>query len=790
MSVSLNLASTQSALKAGDYSQALNACKQILQQDRHLLAQVLTPLYKELLTKETDLELRVMIVELYLYCQYLSQAIEEIEEIIEINPDFPLSYTLLGRIYKRYENKNELCTILEKAYALGSSDPVLLDLLPSSFIETQQLHKGISFFKDQIEKDISPSQNLLNLAELYEQTETFEALADTYEILSARFPNLNSILSDRLCIVTERFPLQIRLQKILVQLYFKSCHPQKALRLLSTLIETLPLELENGIALLKDARQTYPNHPDIELNLCCLLIQNQEYSESVTLLQALHERKSISTDILITHLFEILSRFPQQIMAASFLSEILFETGKFDQGFEVFQTYLDLDSILEESTISFTDQLEQLDRYQNHCPHLLHAIRLTRAKLLFSKGQIEEAAAIARDINTEEAQLLEISCLQQLCTTDFRYKPQLRESLYRALVQSPYHPTLHQVLVGLSLQKEAARSALLLGQGHPETALEHLQRTEAHQGHFPEDQALIMRCFLEMGRFDLAVDQGEEQLRSEFCRNSNVKQNMSFMMSVGHFLQGDSEEAIRTAESIYRENLAFPLLEPMLSIFKKEHVYSIRGKALGLCLNPDPFTVALPNPEDALLLSKKKMLLQSFAHSHNNKGVQHTLKQNNKAAEKEFFLAMQLDEQLPILYQNMGVLSLLQEQADDALEYFDRAQALNANISLIYLNRGICYQQMGEASKAIEQFEIALKMDPEHHFLQLVIGDFYKSQGDLEKAFLHWERASQSPQYFFLLQRRTHYLDENSQKTPFWLTPSQFSYPTLLHLFRDRISTS
>ena len=69
-------------------------------EDKRKIVDVLIELNKQLLTDFENIYLRLLIAELYFITKDYEAAVEEIEEIIEIEPDFISCYVILQKIYK------------------------------------------------------------------------------------------------------------------------------------------------------------------------------------------------------------------------------------------------------------------------------------------------------------------------------------------------------------------------------------------------------------------------------------------------------------------------------------------------------------------------------------------------------------------------------------------------------------------------------------------------------------------------------------------------------------------
>ena len=768
-------------VSAGHLSSALYYYKILIGKTPKLLPDILMPLYKRLEKYPQDFDLRIMISELYIAAGLYPEAIQELEEIIDLDPEYSQAFFLLGKIIGKNKGKEVILPILEGAFEKGVYDLNILDLLPSLYLEKGLIDKSIVFFERMIQENPEVSHFYNMLAELHLKKGNFEEVVYYYRCLVEKFPNLSEESGRKISEIIKKHSHYPNLYVLLGHIFFKTCCPEKGANVLELLQSKHPQETSLVVSEYKKALKIYPQDGHLKLGLAKALIEIAEYTESVEILESLS--KEISADVLISLLNRILSAFPHQVLALTLMAKLYYSLESYDKGLGFLETLIPLDYPKLSEKLGLISDYEAVLH-----PALSPKMNFMKAKAYYHHEEFSNCLHLCEQLMPTEleqsAKFLKIKCLQsKKQTSDFL------NQLILYIQEYPYDSEGHQLLKAVqekhlfqqldSLQKKSPIDFVKLGllflrKGEFVSAIEQFQKIKN-----PTFSLLLnARCFFEQGRFDLSLNQIQSFLSSPSL-DPPFMNSARFMASIACLLLGEQEDAQLYLDQILQDDIAFPFLDHVQNHIKQSPI-NIRGHALSLILDPSPLPVMVSNPEDLEMIQKKKLNFQSFALPHNNNGVMHLLKKNLRSAETEFHLGIQMDATLSIVYNNLGVLYFFEKKLKEAYFYLEKAEKLNPNLELIHLNRALFYLSENKEKEAFLSFQRIIERAPQNSVLWINLGDFYFKKQDLKKAFFYWEKASETCVLFPFVQRRICYLDANSFQARHWLKPDVFRYQAML----------
>jgi len=766
---------------SGNLSSALYYYKILIAKNPKILPDILIPLYKRLEQYPQDFDLRIMISELYIAAGLYAEAIQELEEIIDLDPEYSQAFFILGKIIGKNKAKEAILPILEAAFEKGVYDLNILDLLPSLYLEKGLIDKSIAFFERMIQENPDVSHFYKMLAELYLKKENFEEVAHYYRCLVEKFPNLSEESGNQISQIIKKHSGYPNLYILLAHIFFKTCCPEKGANILELLQLTHPQETSLVVSEYKKALKIYPQDGHLKLGLAKALIESAEYTEAVEILESLS--KEVDSEVLISLLNRILSAFPHQVLALTLMAKLYYALESYDKGLGFLETLIPLDDPKLNTKLALISDYEVVLH-----PALSHKMNFMKAKAYYHHEEFSKCLQLCDQLIPTEleqsARFLKIKCLQsKKQTSDFL------NHLILYIQDYPYDAEGHQVLKAVQeqhlfqqldvLQKKSPPDFVKLGllflrKGELVSAIEQFQKIQN-----PTFSLLLnARCFFEQGRFDLSLNQIQSFLSSPSLEPTFMNA-ARFMGSIACLLLGEQEDAQLYLDHIIQDDIAFPFLENVQNHIKQSPI-NIRGHALSLILEPMPLPVMVANPEDLEMIQKKKLNFQSFALPHNNNGVMHLLKKNLRSAETEFHLAIQMDAALSIVYNNLALLYFFEKKLKDAYFYLEKAEKLNPNLELVYLNRALFYLSEHKEKEAWLSFQKAVDRSPQNPVLLINLGDFYFKKQDLKQAFFYWEKASETCVLFPFIQRRMCYLDANSFQARHWLKPDVFRYHAML----------
>jgi len=324
---------------------------------------------------------------------------------------------------------------------------------------------------------------------------------------------------------------------------------------------------------------------------------------------------------------------------------------------------------------------------------------------------------------------------------------------------------------------------LYLNHGLLYPALDHFQKLTQHPTYMIDAQILISRSFMEMGRYDLSLNQLTRLMQKVSEFDYPLRNRLAYLSAVSLLHIGNPHEALNQLEFILGNDVKFPNVQHILSQLKEENLLDFRGLIVTGCSSfisegsPEWSLMAVHNPEnDDLFINASDSGAISFAHPHNQQGVLALLKDNVKTAEESFKLAIQMDPKLTAAFCNLAMVKLVQQELDAALYYLSKAQALNPKLDAIYITKGLIYAAQNQWDFALTQFEACLAINPKHGIALLNLGDIFYQLEDIPNALQYWKKALDSGLLFPFLHRRLYYLNPKIESPAVWTTDYKLSF--------------
>jgi len=750
------------AAAKGDIQTASEKLRFLVHTAPHILPAIVTPLLQLTTQSDTAKAIQLLVADLFAICGWYTEAIQELEDILDHNPDETAAYQLLGKIWSRAPRHVEIESIFESAIEKDVFDSAILDILPKMYLGQFEYEKSVGLYTKLVEREPDALHYQIALANLLGKCRRFDDAIATYEIIVTKSPLHAQDVTIRLEELVSMAPDNRRLRETLFRTYCKVCKPDSAAFHLGALLDWHPSESPLVVQLLMEGKELFPDSAPIYLTLSRALVLSQQYSEAVGYLNHLftHPEKEFLFEIneITTH---ILSLYPAQVFAMQLLSDIsIFQCMP--------QKALDYLEKMIQYDLQETDPIEQrLVEIAKSFPDTTDRCHYIRSKLLLQHRQLDQAIVECQMLNGTEWSIP----AQQLTATAYEFKLDFEKSestLYAALMASPYNADLHAQMKGLKQRftehliadrSKDQEPTLNLGisyfiQGDYYLALEQLQKIRSTDSDYLPAQLMISRCFLDLGRYDQSLNHLNRLISPDGSIPTAISNQARYLASTNYLSLGDINRSIESLESILEFDITFGEIQPVLKLLKQESVIAYRVKAVSGYYNSSQQLVitSVRNPE----LSANQTM--SFAHPHNNAGVDYLFKHQLKAAEDEFKLALQMDPNLTVIYCNFALLKLIQRLTDDALALIKTAEGLNPHYDLNHLVRGLIATGENRLNEAEQQFQSAYALRADSYITRLNLGDTYYHQHDLEPALDFWKNAAELAPIPHLIQRRMGYL--------------------------------
>jgi tetratricopeptide (TPR) repeat protein len=783
-------------MKRTQYSESLTTFLKITHDNPKHIFDTLIPIYNHLLLHFNNNHLRIMITELYLSQKYDDDAISELEDAFRINPHFSQIYLILAKIYNKTIYKKRIKSLFESAIDQNIYDSSIIDLLPKLYFEEKNTTKNIQLFEKLIAYTPQKLHYYKIVAELYKSVQQYDKASQIITQMATLSPTLASDAAKFCNTMTRLCPMNFSLRQTLITLLWKACEPEKAHTQIQELcrIDTsyIPIAIKNY----KHALLTFPHDKDLSIGIATLLIETQDYSESITYIQDVYQFHPDNTTPLLSLLHTILDRYPTQVCAIKLCITLYLNQEKTEKCLTF------IEQLINANSPEYEFIKTQLIQITKEFPTFTNRCKLLHAQLKIATAHHKNSLPLLTVLKTTEfniqATSLEIQVYIKL--DDLRTAQRLAlDALKKYPEQQEFHTllaTLQKQLITKKLNTIPITSEkdhfeiglLLLRKSTLYPALEKFQNISTDSEFNLKSHVLISRCFLELGKYNNATNYISRCLDQLSSTDKEQRCQLLFFNALINIQSGNYKNAVSTMESILSININYPHITTLLKQYKSIHLIGFRGLALSLVkthlTTPSWHIMAIPNPEELNTNYTDKTHI-SFALPHNNQGALYLIEDNFSAAKAEFKLAQSMDPSLTISYTNLAIIYLLEKKYDQSLKQLDKAHELNPTLTLINQLKGLTYQEMNQPNLAIQQFQKALHLTPQNFIALINLGDLYFQSGRLKLAFSIWKKTMESPLYFYLLQRRLLYLKTGSIHLTEWICPIKAYANDLLGPFQS-----
>jgi len=132
----------------------------------------------------------------------------------------------------------------------------------------------------------------------------------------------------------------------------------------------------------------------------------------------------------------------------------------------------------------------------------------------------------------------------------------------------------------------------------------------------------------------------------------------------------------------------------------------------------------------------------SFAFNHNNLGAMYYLEEKLDEAEKEYKIAIEINNKEPMAHNNLGIIYKNKEKFQEADEEYDKELSFNPYYFAAYANKAILYGKMGRDEDALNAWKKSLEINPRFAKALYNIFTYYYQKQDKENA-IFWINETQ-----------------------------------------------
>lgn len=767
-----------SLIKHGQPLDALDRFKRIVRKSPSLKVDILISLYRAISVQIDNPQLYLVLAEFYIFIQDFDAAFDTLCEAVEDFPDNNQFFFLLSKIYKHLNDKKHVLTVFETAFSNGNIDSTIIDLLPKIYLDEKNFVQGIWFFRELINIHGQKSmQTLKPLSEFLIQAEAYDDAAELFLDIVKESPDDVGFYINQCERLLKLNPDSTPIREALIQLYVRGFQPSQAVTHLKHLIREKALTVQKSIITLKDMLAIFPQMADIKLALADSYIQDGQFLYGVSILRELKDNMTLGDLLpLVNQIFSKKADFVPALMlcADCYISENDPE-----------KAIVYLEDAIESEDRQTEEIRNRLDHFIQKYPRFKHHCRYLLARLGLLTHDVSACESNAHLLIGSEFDLKCRLILAQMYEKEGNLA-KARGALFECVKKFPFAKEVHSYLISIQNQMISAAISgakvypsvadsppenvfqlgiLYLANGLLYKALDYFQKLATHPSFLKQSQILISRCFIEMGRYDLAISQLQRLLAKTDEYDQKQANSLRVLIAIAYFHQGETDTALNSLEKIIEFDVNFPNVQSMLSTVKAENMLDMRGLILGGSVSylneggPDWSLMVIHNTENDALNNIGAQTNLSFAYPHNNDGIASILKDNIKTAEQSFKLAIQLDPTFTAAYCNLAMLHLVNDEADAAHSLLDQALTINPKHDAIFLTRALIYYTQEEYKSALSQLESSLRFNPNNPLTKLNLGDVSFQLGDTREALSYWRSALKTGVMFPFVHRRVLYLN-------------------------------
>jgi len=719
-------------IQQNQYVPALEQYKRILAQSPLLLADALIPLYHMLQTRHDDWYLRLIIAELYVSTRYYSDALYEIEEIYEENPNFSQMYFLLGKIWAHAHDPRVL-QLFESAIENDIYNSVILDTLPQVYMSQNNIEGSITLFNRLIRQFPQTTHYHQTLADLYIKAGRYDDALPEYRALISKSPMHAADVIRRLSPMVSDVPDPEPIHIFLVHLYSMLYDPDSALPHLEIL---WPTSEKNLLPEYERLTGLFPNNPRLLLAAGSYLLHTARFSEGIDYLAQLYSLAAAEyKEIIHEKLHHVLEAYPLQVYAHQLLSQLEIDQHNYLESFGHIQVLstLPLDDV---STL-----LEDLGTIIIKAPQLEPQSRLLMATIYMNMGDYTQAmmqceAVVSTPLTAEAKHHMALIYARQnqhenaraMLREYYALTPTLSPQLIDAAIDIQHHDYTHI----LQTDKPVDIGLMHAETGHLHETIVLLQKIPHTDPEAELATLTLCHAYLEQGKFEFAL-RHLHWLAGISLEHPQRHMNIHFLQAIAHTLLGDSEKAIDSLETIVNQDIGFPYAPTLLTHLRKSPATHYRGRMLTWLLTMSgPVLIAVPNesPVDPMHLS--------LALPHQEKGITYAMKQQYTAGIEALELAHQLAPENPAAQLNTAYIHAIEGRIEESQAFLNSPHLPHmSKTGRLHLEAGIL-DMAGDSAAALSLLESNTRPTA---LCQVNMGFLHWKLKNYETAIALWETA-------------------------------------------------
>ena len=140
-------------------------------------------------------------------------------------------------------------------------------------------------------------------------------------------------------------------------------------------------------------------------------------------------------------------------------------------------------------------------------------------------------------------------------------------------------------------------------------------------------------------------------------------------------------------------------------------------------------------------IEKSLQIRSNYAGARYNLGLIMLHQRDFAKAKEQFNLALQTNQQNPMIWNGLGVANVNLGRTDEAISNYRQALELNSNYAEAFANLGSAFLAQGRFAQATEMCETALRLRPNIADAHASLGVALRNRGRVDESILHSRKA-------------------------------------------------
>ncbi len=738
------------------YKQATaNYYKKVIKQYPKYIPRIILKFEIALLADPENIDIKTSLIDLMLAEDNYSEAIDELEELIEIDPFNIEYYKLLSRQYLKLYKYQDVVNLILKPYSMNLCDEGTINLLAAAYLELGKTQESIGVYEKLIAINGEKEAYLRVLSDLYYHDEKY---IKAVGIATKRLEYNKKSYADVINFIEKCYTQSNEdeyIRKILIDLCITYNKPDEAIILIRYYVQP-EFILSNQEYLSEKVAIIYKDFPGLAE---ALLLQADyynltgAYSQSADAYWELCKNEHFEK-FAIDGLLGILEMYPNQLSVLQYLGEYYKIKGSTDKSLMYMRRMLGVDVSKSIAVISQCKDLIEDD------PHNYYA-KLTMAEAYFNRENYRGAIEISIELIKRGERGFDATFVLLNSYIALKDYAAIREIFIKDKNSFLYQADYYNLFNNVYTQELALRrDVLLIKVSKSEELFDKIPYIEALiecndlEKAIIEIQAIIRveqnyilyyylgLVYLYLGKYFSAAGSFKKAMENVFVENAPENIRLLEKLAITYEIVGEIDKSLDYLRQILEIDYRRDDIKEREQALKDCPYLDVAGKSL-IVISSDLSGQNIISIFNRNILRKKhkETLDSSMGILKNNEAVDEIFKGKINSAFDLIDMAFKMDPSHKNILNNRGIISILSGDYEDAINTYEQilrnkqdvSAAALYNLSFIYTYKYKQYKVALELIKKLLSFEERL------HEAYLILGDIYYYLDDIESAKENWD---------------------------------------------------